>query len=75
MLHFHSVDKWIKDLSGQFCSFLSRNSQTFKMSYCFYTLKCLKDLPRERMRIIYDFPIYLDFKYLSLLITGRKRQL
>lgn len=45
------------------------------MSYCFYALKCLKDLPRERMHVIYDFPIYFGFKYLNLLITGRNRQL
>lgn len=75
MLHFRCMDKWIKDLSGQFCSLLSRNSQTFKMSFCFYSSQCLKDLPRERMHIIYYFPMYLDIKYLNLLITGEKRQL
>lgn len=32
-----------------------------------------KDLPRETMHIIYYFPIYLDFKYLNLLITEKKK--
>lgn len=63
----------VEDLSGQFCSFPSRNSQTFKMSYCFYVLKCLKALPRERMHVIYDFPVYFGFKYLNLLIIGSRQ--
>lgn len=45
------------------------------MSYWLYALKCLKGLPRERIHVIYDFPIYFGFRYLNLLIIGRNRQL